>query len=53
MYPIILATALACSEALWLAEGVRTNRDLTIEQKEELVEVFLKGCVEDSDANAD
>ena len=53
MYPIILATALACSEALWLAEGVRTNRDITIEQKEELIAVLLPGGVEDSDANAD
>ena len=53
MYPIILATALACTDALWLAEGVRTNRDLTNEQKEELIAVFLTGCVEDSDANAD
>ena len=51
--PILLATALACSDANWLAEGIQSNRDITSEVKTELIEVLTKDCVEDSDATVD
>ena len=51
--PILLATALACADANWLAEGIQSNRDITSEEKTELIEVLTKDCVEDTDAKVD
>jgi len=51
--PILLATALACSDASALAESIRVNRDITSEEKTELIEVLSKDCLEDTDAKAD
>tara|TARA_B100000900_G_scaffold107167_3_gene89179 strand:- start:7499 stop:7663 length:165 start_codon:yes stop_codon:yes gene_type:complete len=54
MLPILLATALSCADANWIAEGVITSKTIPAETKVEILErIIVDGCIVLDDAKAD